>query len=377
MFKALNTQTGKDLISLDAKRQEDVKALRDLGHTGFLICHGCQQPVLLRAGSKKRPHFAHKTLQNCSYGHASPRLLQARAVLYERLQRDFGASVTIEKTIEGIVLPRPIDCWVERPSGLLAYWIFEGGMKAQKRREFQEAWAMISKKDNADELPKTIKSHINWVFLNPPIESDVEKPIELSPTERDFIKWSVFDQINSAWDNREHGSLHYLNPENETLTTLRSLHLIHAPKRYQGHRKQNSFEKVLIATKTGDFVHPDEYEQWKQLKQEHEKRSEQQREKAELKQIEDNELQERRQEWADWSGRWEAEQESRRQEKITNTNAVTDAIRPNNSPILSVHNQEGICISCGQKTTEWWYYNGKTGECKCNRCLHKNKISPR
>lgn len=31
----------------------------------------------------------------------------------------------------------------------------------------------------------------------------------------------------------------------------------------------------------------------------------------------------------------------------------------------------GVCEICGERTNEWWDYDGKTGTCKCNKCKKK------
>jgi hypothetical protein len=33
----------------------------------------------------------------------------------------------------------------------------------------------------------------------------------------------------------------------------------------------------------------------------------------------------------------------------------------------------GVCVYCGEETTDYWYYNGKTGEAKCNACKKKKR----
>lgn len=380
MFKALDMRTRQDVISLDAKWRDDIAPLRALGRDGMLVCQGCRQPVLLRAGMKKRPHFAHKTLQNCPYEHASPRLLQARAVLYERLQREFGEAVTLEKSLEGVVLSRPVDCWVERPSGPLAYWIFEGGMKAQRRHELLEVFMPPSKRHTSnEETVNPVQVRINWVFLGSPAESEPEKHIELGTTERKVIKPSVFDEIGGPWDNGRRGSLHYLDPEAETLTTLRSLHLVHEPRFYAGRREHHALADVLIAPKTGEFVHPGEREQWQQGRAKRAElrrhQMEERRRKQEERQREEAEQQHSQQEYAAWLACWEAKQERRRKERASCE--LTPVVLP--APVNSVpshdHDKEAPCVFCGQKTTDWWSYDGKTGKCKCKACLLGSQTS--
>ena len=113
MYKAINIQDGTDIVILDSRWKDAVDSLRSLDRQGVLLCQGCKQPLRLRAGEVRRWHFAHKHLANCSYGHESPELLNARAVLYEWLVTKFGEKVTIEKKVDGGHFSRPVDCWVE------------------------------------------------------------------------------------------------------------------------------------------------------------------------------------------------------------------------------------------------------------------------
>jgi competence CoiA-like predicted nuclease len=126
MFKALNRQSGKEVIILDPEWEERVDHLRSLDRKDLLVCQHCKQPARVRAGKIRRWHFAHKHLKDCPLQHESSTLLVARAILYKWLASKFEASaVTLEKELDQDFLPRPVDCWVEARKKRFAYWIVE------------------------------------------------------------------------------------------------------------------------------------------------------------------------------------------------------------------------------------------------------------
>ena len=90
MYKALHTQTGEEIIILHPLWLKRIDDLRAMDQADWLVCQGCRQPLRVKAGEFKRPHFAHKHLQACSYGTESPEILNARAELYGWLLERFG-----------------------------------------------------------------------------------------------------------------------------------------------------------------------------------------------------------------------------------------------------------------------------------------------
>jgi competence CoiA-like predicted nuclease len=239
MFKAINRQSDEAIIILDPKWKNQVDYLRSLDRRNTLICQGCKQPVRLRAGEIRCWHFAHKHLQNCPYGHASPILLKAREILYKWLVSKFGDMVTVEKELGNDHFPRPVDCWIEGESGGVAYWIIESGMKPPKRENLK--WGF-----------EQAEVRVNWVFVADMLHEDEDDSnrVHLTTTEREFLQRSDYDEI--VRDSRfSEGSLHYLDPDNEVLTTFRGLRLIHKPQLYEGHREEHELSLVLAAPKTG------------------------------------------------------------------------------------------------------------------------------
>src|SRR5512145_1200795 len=93
MYKAVFLQTGEEIIILHPYWRKRIEQLRVMDRADLLVCQGCRQPLRVKAGEMKRAHFAHKHLKACSYGSESPEILNARAVLYEWLLKEFDPEV--------------------------------------------------------------------------------------------------------------------------------------------------------------------------------------------------------------------------------------------------------------------------------------------
>jgi hypothetical protein len=59
--------------------------------------------------------------------------------------------------------------------------------------------------------------------------------------------------------------------------------------------------------------------------------------------------------------------DKRRRERVKNSPPP----QPEPSPLAEV--EEGKCIFCGQKTTDYWSFDGKTKTCKCRPCYRQGK----
>lgn len=246
MFKAIHAITGKELIILNPFWLRRVPELRKMDQADLLVCQGCRQPVRVKAGEVKRPHFAHKHLKACSYGSESPEILAARAVLYAWLHFQFGDTVSVEKYIEGRGLPRPVDCWVETSAGPVAYWIIENGIRLEQRETIRRT------------LPE-IAANVRYLFLSSILNEEKKEyhSLLLTPTERAFIQSTPFDEM-LAGAGDVGGSLHYLDTQNEELITFRNLVLFHKPNWYKGHKKTARISEVRAGRKDGAFIYPGE-----------------------------------------------------------------------------------------------------------------------
>ncbi len=246
MFKAQDGLTEEDIIILDPYWNEDtIEPLRKQGRDDNLICPVCKQPVQVRAGRKKRWHFAHKDLSNCPLKQESPNVLQARVLLYSWLQAKLGEKVTVEKHFPGADLPRPVDCYVELSSDQkIGYWILERGLR--------DRWT----------LQNTL-SHMGvsivWVPLKDMLKVDEEDDgsVHLTPTERDIAFSSDYNQLYSHFDS----ALSYLDVDKKTVLTLRGLNCVHLPQKYRFDFKlKNDLNQILFVPQTGELVHPGEHE---------------------------------------------------------------------------------------------------------------------
>ena len=152
MFKSTDCQSSQQIIILDPYwNEETIDQLRTKGRKNSLACPVCKQPVHVRAGNKKRWHFAHKDLSNCP-------------------KSKYGDRVTIEKHFPDSDLPRPLDCYVEiSETQKFGYWILEKGIRSRSSIEMELYELNIAN---------------TWMFLSTMLKVDEEKTdsAHLSPT---------------------------------------------------------------------------------------------------------------------------------------------------------------------------------------------------
>jgi hypothetical protein len=350
MYKALDIRDNTEVVILDPKWLRVINQLREIDRQNFLVCQGCKQPVRVRAGEQRREHFAHKHLENCEYADESDVLRNARAVLYEWLVSKFGEKVAIEKKVEGIELFRPIDCWVTLNSTVFAYWIIDSTLKPEKR------WVLQSGL-------KKLGIHINWVFALEILRTEQGHPdkLVLSTTEREFIQHSKYDlPVNGYGSN---GSLHYLDAKNRRMATFRCLSLYHEPQIYKGIRQISDLKKILVSPQNGEFVHNGEHEKLQKYRQRLESGKKYLDRKGESLVIQNpSEL------------IIQPLERSDERKILDEQNKKTwDQTSENIPSFISIDSKTGACVFCGEITEDWWWYDGKTGHCKCRTCLKQGK----
>jgi hypothetical protein len=363
MFKAVHQLTGEEIISLDARWVSDVAALRTLDRQDLLVCQECKQPLRLRAGNQKRWHFAHKHKINCTYGQESPALLQARAALYARLVAAFGDRVTLEKKLEGVELPRSIDCWVEREQGSLAYWIIDGGIRRDQRDALRHKLRSTSAK-------------VNWIFVAALLhaDEDIANTIHLSLLQREFQQLSAYNVLYGG-RTKVPSTIHFLDGNTGTLTTYRALRLKHPPQLFAGHRHQHPLSEALVAPKTGELVHPGEREQWHAYREEQTRLRQEQQERKALVEKERHEREEVwRQQHRELMQRKQTFLSEIWEEQKNTFSTFSTQISPQ-LPLSPPPSQKSkpTCIFCGEQTDDWYFKDNK-GFCRCNACLRSGKV---
>ncbi|MDQ3815290.1 MAG: hypothetical protein M3347_15325 [Armatimonadota bacterium] len=206
---------------------------------------------------------------------------------------------------------------------------------------------------------------MNWIFIAALLHLDEGDPnsIHLSPTERQFMQRSAFDQVIQGTAIMRGKSLHYLNPETELLTAFRSLRLIHEPQLYRGRKESHKLSEVVIARKTGEFAHPGERERWQEYQQAKrcfEKERNKERHNTQLFVPAGVPPRSRREPLLSRDRReslLESEQECR---------------APNVVPVPG--NKEAICMFCGNRTSDWLYFDGQAQRCRCRDCQRKGLV---
>jgi hypothetical protein len=333
VYKALHVHSGEEVLTLGPAWRGRSKELRALTQQDLLVCQGCRQAVRLKAGPRKRPHFAHKHLLGCSYGAESPRLLAARAALFEHLSALFPGQVDAEWLPEGAHLPRPVDCLVRAPSGLFAFWLVDNYLKLQARQQIQAAFASLA-------LPVT------WVLLARLLRPDPNHPawLLLSPTERACMCQTAYDQIGREQHLLESdfgSTLHYLNEENGSLVTLRSLERVHAPNVFAGRREESPLEQVQVSAQ-GQLSYPGEERALHASRSQH------------LRQVE------RARRWL------EPAQKEPRQAPLVAISVPAPQPQPRQTDKVT-------CIYCGECTDDCWASWLENGQRlgKCRACLER------
>lgn len=331
MYKALHQPSRDEIVIIDARWKAQIEYLRKLDKQDILVCPGCEAPVRVRAGRLKRPHFAHKHLQNCPFEKESPQLLQTRAVLYDWLIGKFEIeAVSIEKSLNLPTRMRPFDCWVEEDGRSFAYWIFDRLMPPDERQNLQKLCA-----ENSLE--------VQWIYvmdLLRPDELNPQSRLHLTTTERAFIRQTELDQAWQIHFEQLGGGLHYLDSDDGTLITYRNLTLVHKPQLYTGKRLKNSLADVMVSKITGEFIHPGEVAQ---LERSQRKMAAQQRQ-----------IEERRRRAERFLKRASFSKESPNQRQTSVAQAAFE--------------RKATCRICGTLTADWVTYYGQSNECVCRKC---------
>ena len=340
MFKALHKVSGEEIIILEPRWQRELKTLRALDVQDILVCQGCLQPVRVRAGRIKRWHFAHKHLHNCPYETESPVLLQTRAVLYEWLVSRLGTEqLTLEKKLS---LPRPVDCWVEKETGSIGYWIIDRRMPPDERATL------------LTELSADCTNPV-WVFtatMFHPDAGNLER-LYLTTTEREFMRHTVYDPPAQRTALSPGGSLHYLDVEHSHLLTFRGLQVYHPPQLYGGSSREHPLGQVSVDTQTGEFVHPGEAEQLERYQFAIAGRARQQQHNEQRIKHKLTEL----------LGQVPKETDTHPSQEDTFT--WKEAGKP--------EKDLPVCVFCGIKTDDYWYLNKADNTCKCRKCYREGK----
>jgi hypothetical protein len=341
VYKAVHREHGGEILALHPAWRERQDELRRMCLAEDVVCSGCRQVVNLRAGERKRPHFAHCHLIGCDLASESPYRLEARALLYEWLITQAAGNVEIEVTLPGA--PRAADAVVTLVSGKVVFWVIDRLLKFETRAELKNVFAVNNLK-------------VIWILSANLLRPDSNQAawILLSPCERDCLRQTTYDEIgreNRLLADQLGSSLHYLDITAETLIIYRSLERYHAPNVYGGRREVWPLAQIAIDP-AGDLYCPGEEREALISRG------------ARVKQME------RVHEWLAPKQKAAAVRQPGLAEAAENP-PMSQKSLPRSRGALG--REWVVCIFCGERTQDWWAVWSEDGERlgKCRPCLEK------
>lgn len=367
MLTAMRTIDSSQVILLREDGPSRAEHLREEALDGRIVCEGCRQPVIVRAGKERVWHFAHRAGGDCPRAKDSLDVLECRALLYAWLRVRFPDSIQLEKTAPR--LPRPLDCWIERPGKpTLAWWVVPAAVKPDVREAMLKGCRKLG------------------VLLHPVFHARllVKEPgegrISLSATLRELTEHSAYDGLYGFGDE----SLHFLDPARRQLTTCRGIWLRHPPQGHQATLLEHPLESVLLNPRTGEFVHPGEHEAWKEH-QEALAKKRQAEEERKRRQAANRAEGYRRSYRAGWDDEDDDDDEAEEEEKATpevrflevdasqvpdrGPGATEAGSRERATPVEPDMGDLLTCKDCGSRTRDWVVRYGNTGLCRCRACM--------
>ncbi|NTV73495.1 MAG: hypothetical protein HGA66_04735 [Holophaga sp.] len=349
MLSALRTVDQKQVILLREDGLEMAEALRTQAREDRIVCEVCAQPVLVRAGMERTWHFAHRTREHCPKAQESMELIECRALLYGWLRVRFPDAVHLEKVLPG--LPRPVDCWVDRPGKPpLAWWLVTAGLKPEVRGQlahgFAEAGALT-----------------HYVFLAKMLtpDPDLNCGFILGTTERGLMRPSSYGELYGGLSQ----SLHYLDGATRRLTTCRGLIPAHPPQGFSAYLQEHPLEEVRILPSTGEFVHPGEAEGLKALLEAARQKEAQRQDALRAARQAEKDRAARLAAKAALVSKWEPLAPPPPQTTALSLAPVLPTPPP---PAVIPIEPTYTCRICGCQTRDWVVRYGNTGQCKCRAC---------
>jgi hypothetical protein len=358
MFKALDTTTGKYIISIDPVFRGKEEELRPLARSGQLVCSVCKELITFRFRETEghfcnRPHFAHRQQSNCPVGREPLEVMQAKVLLFEWLLAHFPReSIDLDVDLSIPCWDNPADLYVQREGKQsFAYWIFDHGIRKR------QGIVRLCKEENDLIVP-----HIIWT--QSALQRKTPSELILNTTHRDLIMEGSYDA------NGQGGHLTFLNTETEKVSVFRDLWVCHRPKLYRSDSwNQGSLTETLIDSDSGElFFHEDTLrcDRWEKEERE---RLEIERRREQDKVRREEEYMERCQRWHEAANKPRPiTQES--PENIQQSKPCMDNEQPFFSSPRKNMKPELLCTSCGRMTSDYSFSCSKTkGTCKCNDCM--------
>lgn len=293
----------------------------------------------MRLGEHRRPHFAHKSLEDCPFQKESAEVTEVKALLYGFFREKALGPVDMDISLNGgndsgrLYL----DLLVETEAGKrFGYWVFD--------RNRRDRHLLLDAARESGITPMVIFTGSMLKF------HPEDTSLLLSTTMRDMIQSSPFDQGFGA---RSGGHLHFLDDAG-VLSTFRRLHCVHLPNVYEWKvRRENALQEVLFDSRSGDFVvEEDVEERMEHVRMEQEREAKRRRDEEERNKI--------------------AEERGSRIRTVYREASVRPfpaaKIREPQKPYVNLFNQFYPCKFCGVETRDWVSLLPSEGVCVCRQC---------
>jgi hypothetical protein len=342
MFVATSSIDKKRINLLDPSVLERRESLKAAGRKGGLVCPHCGQELRVRLGEVRRPHFAHKSLEDCPFQKESAEVTEVKALLYGFLRQQIGCSVDMDVSLDGEDASEDLflDVLVETERGTrFGYWVFD--------RNRRDRHILLDAAQESGIIPVVIHTGSMMAF-DPGGTS-----LLLSKSLRDLIRKSPFDE---GLKKRSGGHLHFLNDAGR-LTTFRRLHCVHLPNVYEGEvRREAALQEVRFDPESGDFVvEEDVAERLERVCLEQEREEKKHREEENRKKAREERLSRSRKVYT------EAPLKRHRPAQV----------REPQKPFVNRFNQCYPCKFCGVETSDWVQWLPSESVCVCRECNAK------
>lgn len=337
MFTCSRLNTTQQITSISRRWAGQDEALRKLGRSDQLRCPYCDASLTFRHGAVTRPHFSHRKASTCPLNSdQSPEEIEAKALLFEHLEKQLGDDVALDVLLEGET--RTIDILISvNGKPLYAYWLM-----SQIRRQMEQFVHPTDSKNIPYQIIYTQSKH-----------QLVEDELKLQKNHSQTITHS--SEFDDFWQTSL-GHLIFLDTETARIRIYRGLS--------GGYKSLYSYEALRRSTIKELTAQPDGQLATKEdvceANDRCNLREQQNKEEQRLQKLaREEELHRKQQQKPPEQRRWEHKQQRKDSYKQTIHHQIQQ----------KRENQSRTCIHC-KKTLTQWSIQLPGENCVCNQCLN-------
>lgn len=379
MFAAQIPGERTQIIAYAERWNDRLGELRRMVASGRLVCPGCEQPLWLRTGMRRRRHFAHRSLSDCPLANQSAEVLEAKRQLFDWLETKYPGRVRYDSTVDGCAATPPADVLVAtEKNGTSLYWVFD--RQQRDRARFLR-------------VPAGGRVHAHFLHTRAALTLTDDGELALTASQREFMTVSDFDR---ATRDPHDGHLHFILTDEGRVRIYRGLRCTHAPQRFSWQVMDEAvWCDAMIKPGSGEIVLGSDELRWRAWKSdmEAERQRQEQRERAkvEVQRQRMAAAEANRQRMAE-AARRQAEAERVRVESRQRPAPPPQAASPALRGTARVDESRGLagqvregpaaepryplaqrlrCEDCGADTADWAVATPHAGTCVCHACTYR------